>query len=76
MLALAGRSAPKIGDNSRAQEDVDMAQASTVDPAKWLATLLAWVPSEPLHVLVTLIGSMNFETTSWGAWASTSRRLS
>ena len=34
------------------------AQASTVDPAKWLATLRAWVPTEPLEVLVALINSL------------------
>jgi hypothetical protein len=34
------------------------AQASTVDPAKWLATLRVWVPTEPLEVLVALINSL------------------
>ena len=34
------------------------AQASTVDPAKWLAILREWVPSEPLEVLVFLINSL------------------
>ena len=34
------------------------AQASTVDPAKWLAILREWVPSEPLEVLVVLINSL------------------
>jgi hypothetical protein len=33
-------------------------QASTVDPAKWLATLRVWVPTEPLEVLVALINSL------------------
>jgi hypothetical protein len=34
------------------------AQASTVDPVKWLATLRVWVPTEPLEVLVALINSL------------------
>jgi hypothetical protein len=34
------------------------AQASTVDPAKWLATLRVWVPNERLEVLVALINSL------------------
>jgi hypothetical protein len=34
------------------------AKASTVDPAKWLATLRIWVPTEPLEVLVALINSL------------------
>jgi hypothetical protein len=34
------------------------AQASTVDPEKWLATLRVWVPTEPLEVLVALINSL------------------
>jgi hypothetical protein len=34
------------------------AQASTVDPATWLATLRVWVPNEPLEVLVALINSL------------------
>jgi hypothetical protein len=31
---------------------------STVDPAKWLAILRVWVPTEPLEVLVALINSL------------------
>src|SRR5206468_2925340 len=57
----AGRSL-KIGGDSRAQEDVHMAgtqaPASMVGPAKWLATLQVWVPTEPLEVLVALINSL------------------
>src|SRR5262245_11224615 len=34
------------------------AQASTVDPTKWLATLRVWVPTEPVEVLVALINSL------------------
>ena len=34
------------------------AQASTVDPVKWLATLRVWAPTEPLEVLVALINSL------------------
>jgi hypothetical protein len=34
------------------------AQASTVDPARWLATLRVWVPTEPLEVLVASINSL------------------
>jgi hypothetical protein len=34
------------------------AQTSTVDPAKWLATLRVWVPTEQLEVLVALINSL------------------
>jgi hypothetical protein len=34
------------------------AQASTVDPANWLATLRVWVPGERLEVLVALINSL------------------
>jgi hypothetical protein len=34
------------------------ADASTVDPAKWLATLRGWVPAEPLEDLIALINSL------------------
>lgn len=34
------------------------AQESTVNPAKWLATLCEWVPTEPVEVLVALINSL------------------
>jgi hypothetical protein len=48
--------------DSRAQENVNMAgaqaQASTVDPVKWLATMRLWVPTEPMEVLVALINSL------------------
>src|SRR5262245_57274619 len=60
LFAPAGRR--PIGGDSLAQEDVDMAgtqaQASTVGPAKWLASLRQWVPAEPLELLVALINSL------------------
>jgi hypothetical protein len=34
------------------------AQSPPVDPAKWLAILRVWVPTEPLDVLVDLINSL------------------
>lgn len=34
------------------------AQESTVDPAKWLAVLRVWVPSEPFKTLVAFINSL------------------
>lgn len=39
-------------------EDIDMAQASTLNPEKWLATLRVWVPTEPSENLVAFINSL------------------
>ena len=35
-----------------------MAQASTLNPEKWLATLRVWVPTEPSENLVAFINSL------------------
>jgi hypothetical protein len=61
-LDLGDASAVKVGGDSRAQEDVDMAgtpaQASTVDPVKWLAIVRRWCPAAPVEIPITLVKSL------------------
>jgi hypothetical protein len=49
---------PNNMNDQKSHQADDLAQESTINPAKWLASLRKWVPNEPLEVLVALINSL------------------